>query len=1576
MGNPRRVIRKVQREYRKTFDDHLWPTFLALVLFGGFLCGVIDAYLEFDDPRWYANAWTAIVALPFAIGSLMLLLVIVDARRGLRRPVQFAIVLSIICNVALVLAMDREVFSRLMFRVAQPSSKPRREIVVPEYYRRDAERQPEWLKPLEESVSVEPVPEQVVPQRQPREQASEVEQSAKPQTVPVPHPVATADPNVLRRRQLNQAQPRRADQPTPLSRRAQQATPQLSRPQAETVAAVARSVESMKPAESRMTRQDTQVPQQQNSQVQPQSVAATPDATLQRKTATDQSPQITPQRENRAVARRERPTRPSTNQTVPTELTRRVDAPSVQPQPVSLPRQRQSATQERAVAASTAEPVAVDEESRSRNVPRRSPQQQQMQIAALPQPSAEVRAKLTTRPAASTSQRQVAVPERTSESAAQPQPEPLATAQAVTRQSSTSPPVTGSMPQRAADRAPVESAKVAGRVPVRRRVAPPEDGPEATAASRELERRSSAPSGLNVPTRVAQVNTNQGPQASSQPEPTPTLAERVRQASPDGTTTQAVNAPRSAEDVRSRSVQRHREMDRRAALAVVPSIAPLKSPGAPARALAQSELAQSPVALSRPSVSQARESNNTSETELHASALAPGRIGTAGTGAGPNLDRGQRTGANPAALASGSRVRKRATEEEPRAVALHSASASEMPRARGSQPLAEATLAAQPVETATRAGRERPAASASAAASAIARSQANEAQGPTADAGQVEVDLGPTRLVAADREFRPAGGGQPRQGPATPRLPSAELARRRPDLASLDSNQVAEQASAPAAAGGGTPLSAQPDSQALARVRRDSGGENAKAAATTALAGPMESSQSSAVSVIAALSRSRRDQSRSAGQGPTAEGALSARERQESALRIQRQRTAAAPESAAVSTPLTPAGQAGATTAELGPVAAQTSRERRPVTGATQPSGQLTRSAEAGFSGDRGRVMRRTEQAGATAGPVAVGGGSRSPQRAAVGPRLDPAVVSSESGLTAADPQTDATAEAAPQSQSLAQSLEGRKTTAGVRSTEIAAELPSPGRVSTEASGPRRRQATAGDPVVAAAEAMSGIPAGTGPAKRTAGATLVNGPVGVGETVISPAGAAKGDTMESLDAGVTVRRRRTESLAVELEAPRGIGGLGRTAGREAGLPDRRAIAEQQEIQSRTVRFARRELGGLPDFSPTVANAVEPFRRREERRRAMGGAGSSSRGSRTEAAIERGLMFLARHQNTDGRWELSGFNEAVSINSDTAATGLALLCFTGGAYSHREGKYADTVDRALKFLLANQRENGDLYIEMETYSSSAAWLYSHSIASIALCEAYGMTQDPALKEPAQRAIDFILAAQHPERGGWRYSPRKGTDTSVTGWMLMALYSARLAGLDVRDEAWPKLHNWLDMAQAGPREPHLYRYNPFAPNTPEQGHGREATKTMTAVGLLMRFYASGWRRDNQVLLRGADYLLEHPPANGTVARPQRDTYYWYYATQVMFHVGGERWKRWWDPLSTMLRTEQLKEGPLAGSWDPRTPVPDRWGPHAGRHYVTTLNLLSLEVRWRHLPIYDDYAQEAQGEDADGPAEESSN
>jgi hypothetical protein len=76
--------------------------------------------------------------------------------------------------------------------------------------------------------------------------------------------------------------------------------------------------------------------------------------------------------------------------------------------------------------------------------------------------------------------------------------------------------------------------------------------------------------------------------------------------------------------------------------------------------------------------------------------------------------------------------------------------------------------------------------------------------------------------------------------------------------------------------------------------------------------------------------------------------------------------------------------------------------------------------------------------------------------------------------------------------------------------------------------------------------------------------------------------------------------------------------------------------------------------------------------------------------------------------------------------------------------------------------------------------------------------------------------------------------------------------------------------------------------------------------------------------------------------------------------MFHMGGKYWDTWNDRLHPLLTESQVMTGPMAGSWDPKGSIPDRWGPHAGRIYVTTMNLLSLEVAYRHLPIYEDTAK----------------
>jgi len=429
--------------------------------------------------------------------------------------------------------------------------------------------------------------------------------------------------------------------------------------------------------------------------------------------------------------------------------------------------------------------------------------------------------------------------------------------------------------------------------------------------------------------------------------------------------------------------------------------------------------------------------------------------------------------------------------------------------------------------------------------------------------------------------------------------------------------------------------------------------------------------------------------------------------------------------------------------------------------------------------------------------------------------------------------------------------------------------------------------------------------------------------------------------------------------ALEMLSDQGLTGIADRRDRIAGIVPTDSVPRIAALEISPAARKRRDLGGpVMPFGTEVA-AVESFRRRSKR--TAGGAAPTPPGAvgpETEEAIERGLEYLASIQNDDGSWSLQGHGSDVILRSDTAATGLALLAFQGAGYTHRQHQYADTVSRGMQFLLPNQKTNGDLDRSENRISNQNVALYSHGIAALAMCEAFGMTQDPELRSPTQAAMDYISDTQHRRRGGWRYTPQVSADTSVTGWMMMALKSGELAGLEVLPRTYRGIERWLGYAQGGEDRADRYRYNPFAPDTAAQRHGRIPTPTMTAVGMLMRMYL-GWDREREAMQSAADYLLQYPPQMGTPRSPQRDAYYWYYATMVMFHMGGGHWKQWNAYLKPLLLESQVDEGELAGSWDPVRPLPDRWSPHAGRLYVTTMNLLNLEVYYRHLPIYDETA-----------------
>ncbi|EAQ81166.1 hypothetical protein [Blastopirellula marina] len=493
---------------------------------------------------------------------------------------------------------------------------------------------------------------------------------------------------------------------------------------------------------------------------------------------------------------------------------------------------------------------------------------------------------------------------------------------------------------------------------------------------------------------------------------------------------------------------------------------------------------------------------------------------------------------------------------------------------------------------------------------------------------------------------------------------------------------------------------------------------------------------------------------------------------------------------------------------------------------------------------------------------------------------------------------------------------------------------------------------------------------GTGP-----GAVMIAGdaPGMGGDIRAAPSGGGpSGGSLAPGSAGPSIERRGAGmSSIVKVNAAEGAGGLGDRMAPAVGTVARRQSNDAPQLSINMTQFPlRASRSGLPQISSAIAMPTEAFRRRMMREEEAG-EGADGPSPEVREAIERGLAFLARHQMPNGSWSLKNFpltqpdhaaayrNERSRMDSDTAATGLALLAFMGAGYHHLDDKYQNEVRKGLTFLIENQQENGDLFVRMDNYSNSNAWLYSHGIASIALCEAYGMTQDANLREPAQKAINFITESQDTSVGAWRYIPGVGGDTSVSGWMTMALKSGQLAGLDTSPQTYNGINRWLARAAYQPEGGALFVYNPDAINNAEQRHGLYPSKTMTAVGLLMRLYM-GSNRETEVMQQGAEHLLANLPEIGNRQQPQRDTYYWYYATQVMFHMKGEYWQAWNNRLEPMLVESQLVDGPLAGSWEPEGPIPDRWGEYAGRIYVTTMNLLSLEVHHRHLPLYVDAAK----------------
>lgn len=304
---------------------------------------------------------------------------------------------------------------------------------------------------------------------------------------------------------------------------------------------------------------------------------------------------------------------------------------------------------------------------------------------------------------------------------------------------------------------------------------------------------------------------------------------------------------------------------------------------------------------------------------------------------------------------------------------------------------------------------------------------------------------------------------------------------------------------------------------------------------------------------------------------------------------------------------------------------------------------------------------------------------------------------------------------------------------------------------------------------------------------------------------------------------------------------------------------------------------------------------------------------------TDAAVQRGLEWLAKQQHPDGSFGSGAYR------SNVAVTGLAGMAFLGAGSTPGRGPYGEAVNRAVDYLLAKTQPSGFI---VSPESESHGPMYGHGFALLFLAECYGMSPRAELRESIGRSVQLIVNTQNKE-GGWRYYPRRqDADISVTICQVMALRAARNAGFHVPNETIDRTVEYVKKCQ-----------NPdggFCYMLP----GGESAFPRSAAGVVALYSAGIYAGDE--IDKGLEYLMRFRPQKG-VAQPGGYYFYaHYYAIQAMWVAGDAKWTGWYPAIRDELLARQRRDG----AW----PSPD-----VCVEYGTASACIILQVPNNVLPIF---------------------
>src|SRR5262245_52039940 len=317
----------------------------------------------------------------------------------------------------------------------------------------------------------------------------------------------------------------------------------------------------------------------------------------------------------------------------------------------------------------------------------------------------------------------------------------------------------------------------------------------------------------------------------------------------------------------------------------------------------------------------------------------------------------------------------------------------------------------------------------------------------------------------------------------------------------------------------------------------------------------------------------------------------------------------------------------------------------------------------------------------------------------------------------------------------------------------------------------------------------------------------------------------------------------------------------------------------------------------------------------------------------QRVIDRGLASLANSQRAGGDWGDRQYTGNVAVTS------LGALAFMAGGHQCGRGPYGKHVERAIEYVLSKESRQpgsppGFLFNPSSTQFGA---MYSHGFGALLLGEAYGMLPDKAqqkrVRETLERAVKLIIDTQN-DAGGWRYEPKKSAaDVSVTICQIMALRSARNAGLSVPKETVDRCVQYVRKCQ---HEDGGFAYMP--------GQGRSEFPR-SAAGVCALYSAGIYEGDD--IRKGLDFLMKFKPGrNQFVRNAGLDMHYFYgqyYAAQVMWTAGGDYWKEWFPAIREELiaRARNRTDGS----------IPD---PTVCTDYGTAMACIILQIPNNYLPI----------------------